>query len=277
MPAPQASASLLPGGEGRHYAQIKAAIPESLISASPALRAAITQAKPEIPAWYAATTPAQKAALQNLLEASIKSHTALEQATGKVQEVNAFARPLLEAALKNAGFELDVNQVHLRLYVPVEGLATGYRTKTLSLLQAALNNFEARETRAGFFDSASGFITAPGADGRFERHTTTLTIEAFARLCRDLDLGRLYQNTSPPTCCPCKPCPGTCCVNALSPGKRTPSEPPPTWRCSKVIFAATTTRYCCASPMASDASSTKASRSGTAGPVSWNCKCTAAS
>lgn len=193
MPAPQASASLLPGGEGRHYAQIKAAIPESLISASPALRAAITQAKPEIPAWYAATTPAQKAALQNLLEASIKSHTALEQATGKVQEVNAFARPLLEAALKTAGFELDVNQVHLRLYVPVEGLATGYRTKTLSLLQAALNNFEARETRAGFFDSASGFITAPGADGRFERHTTTLTIEAFARLCRDLDLGRLYQ------------------------------------------------------------------------------------
>ncbi|WEL86944.1 hypothetical protein P0D90_24680 [Pseudomonas sp. CBSPCBW29] len=147
MPAPQASASLLPGGEGRHYAQIKAAIPESLISASPALRAAITQAKPEIPAWYAATTPAQKAALQNLLEASIKSHTALEQATGKVQEVNAFARPLLEAALKNAGFELDVNQVHLRLYVPVEGLATGYRTKTLSLLQAALNNFEARDPR----------------------------------------------------------------------------------------------------------------------------------
>lgn len=193
MPAPQASTSLLPGGEGRHYAQIKAAIPESLVSASPALRAAITQAKPEIPAWYAATTPAQKAALQNLLEASIKSHTALEQATGKVQEVNAFARPLLEAALKAAGFELGVNQVHLRLYVPVEGLATGYRTKTLSLLQAALNNFEARETRAGFFDSASGFITAPGADGRFERHTTTLTIETFARLCRDLDLGRLYQ------------------------------------------------------------------------------------
>jgi hypothetical protein len=193
MPAPQASASLLPGGEGRHYAQIKAAIPESLISASPALRAAITQAKPEIPAWYAATTPAQKAALQNLLEASIKSHTALEQATGKVQEVNAFARPLLEAALKAAGFELDVNQVHLRLYVPVEGLATGYRTKTLSLLQAALNNFEARETGAGFFSSDSGFITAPGADGRFERYTTTLTIEAFARLCRDLDLGRLYQ------------------------------------------------------------------------------------
>lgn len=193
MSAPQASAPLLPGSEGRHYAQIKAAIPESLISASPALRAAIRQARPEIPVWYAAATAEQRALLKNLSEASFKSNKALEQLTARVQEVNAFAQPLLEAALKAAGFELDVNQVHLRLYVPVEGLATGYRTKTLSLLQAALNNFEERETHAGFSDSASGFITAPGADGHFERYTTSLTIETFARLCRDLDLGKRYQ------------------------------------------------------------------------------------
>ncbi|WP_421552429.1 NEL-type E3 ubiquitin ligase domain-containing protein [Pseudomonas yamanorum] len=197
MSAPQASVPPLPGSEGRHFAQIKGAIPQSLISASPALRAAIRQAKPEIPAWYAAATPAQRAQLKSLLEASFKSRTAWEHVMGNVQEVNAFAQPLLEAALKAAGFALDVNQVHLRLYVPVEAalglVTTGYRTKTLSLLQAALNNFEEPETRAGFFNSASGFITAPDADGRFERYATALTIDAFARLCRALDLGQQYQ------------------------------------------------------------------------------------
>ncbi|WP_226475863.1 DUF6543 domain-containing protein [Pseudomonas sp. MWU16-30323] len=199
MPAPQAPAPLLPGSEGRHYEQIKAAIPQSLINASPSLRAAIRQVKAaEIPAWYSAISPAQKDQLKSLVEASFNSHAALEQSMHKVQEASAFGQPLLEAALREKGYVLDVNQTYVRLYNPVEdsfGRRTGgFKTQTFSLLQAALNNFEEPATRAGFFNSASGFITAPDAEGHFERHPTSLTVEVFAQLCRTLDLGSQYQD-----------------------------------------------------------------------------------
>ncbi|WP_294737368.1 DUF6543 domain-containing protein [uncultured Pseudomonas sp.] len=199
MPTAQTpdSGSPVPGVQGRHYEHIKAAIPQSLIRATPALRASVRQVKPAIPDWYAAAAPAQKIQLQTLLDASIRSHAALAQSMDKVQDVNDFARPLLTAALTAAGFPLDVDQTCLRLYVPTEdtfGVGSGgFKTKTFSLLQAALNNFEAPETRAGFFDSASGFITAPDANGHFERFNTTLKIEVFATLCRELDLGQQYQ------------------------------------------------------------------------------------
>jgi len=199
MPTAQTpdSGAPVPGVQGRHYQHIKAAIPQSLIHATPALRASVRQVKPAIPDWYAAAAPAQKSQLQTLLDASIRSHAALAQSMDKIQDVNDFARPLLAAALTAAGFPLDVDQTCLRLYVPTEdtfGVGSGgFKTKTFSLLQAALNNFEAPETRAGFFDSASGFITAPDANGHFERFNTTLKIEVFATLCRELDLGQQYQ------------------------------------------------------------------------------------
>ncbi|KNE88281.1 hypothetical protein PSTG_18319 [Puccinia striiformis f. sp. tritici PST-78] len=116
----------------------------------------------------------------------------------KIQTVVEFAQPLLETALKHAGHELDVEQTCLRLYVPVEdafGRRTGgFKSKTFSLLQAALNNFEEPEAAPGFFNSASGFITRPDDTlGHFERVTTALSIDAFATLCRELDLGRKYH------------------------------------------------------------------------------------
>ncbi|CAJ0570523.1 unnamed protein product, partial [Mesorhabditis spiculigera] len=166
MPTAQTpdSGAPVPGVQGRHYELIKAAIPQSLIHATPALRASVRQVKPAIPDC-------------------IQSHAALAQSMDKIQDVNDFARPLLAAALTAAGFPLDVDQTCLRLYVPTEdtfGVGSGgFKTKTFSLLQAALNNFEAPETRAGFFDSASGFITAPDANGHFERFNTTLKIEQY--------------------------------------------------------------------------------------------------
>src|SRR5690606_12566250 len=120
-----------------------------------------------------------------------------EKSFGIIQALDAFSQPLLVAALKAAGHELDVNQTYLRLYIPAEdafGVRTGgFKVKTLSLLQAALGNFGAREAAVDFFNSTSGFITAPDERGHFERHTTALKIHEFATLCRDLDLGAKYQ------------------------------------------------------------------------------------
>lgn len=199
MPDLQAIApsTLPPGEQGKHYALIKQAIPSCLVSSSPERRTALKQTPAIIPEWYSATSQAQKDQLNTLLESRCHSLNELEKSLSKVQALEAFAQPLLEAALKAAGHALDVNQTWLRLYVPVEdafGRKTGgVRGKTFSLLKAALGNFEARETKKDFFDSVSGFITQPDTLGHFERHATTLKIHEFAQLCRDLDLGRQYQ------------------------------------------------------------------------------------
>ncbi|RQO59108.1 DUF6543 domain-containing protein [Pseudomonas sp. KBW05] len=131
------------------------------------------------------------------MQARCESLNVMEKTLGNVQPVETFCQPLLEAALKDAGYPLNVNTTWLRLYSPVAdafGVKTGgFKSKTFSLLQAALNNFDAEESEAGYYNAASGFITEPDARGHFERHATTLKIETFTQLCRGLDLGARYQ------------------------------------------------------------------------------------
>jgi hypothetical protein len=199
MTASQVSAPVLTvaADQTPHYELIKTVFPPALVNATPALRQTLRGTKPVIPPWYEAATQEQKDQLKTCVDASLKSHTELEQAMSNLQDIDTFGEPLLVAALKAAGYELDVHTTCLRLYVPdteTFGVRTGYRTRTLSLMQAALNNFEANEAQAGFFNHLSGFITAPDARGHFERHATTLKIETFAQLCRDLDLGQQYQD-----------------------------------------------------------------------------------
>jgi hypothetical protein len=191
-------AQLPAGDQGQHYATLASLIPQALVNASPHNRAALRQLSPELPGWYISTTQQQKDTLKTFVDASWNSLNQWEAQMAKVQTVTAFAQPLLEAALKDAGYTLDVQQTYLLLYVPAEdafGRQTGgFKTKTFSLLQAALNNFEAPEAAPGFFNSASGFITRPDDDtGRFERVTTALPIDTFVTLCRELDLGGQYQ------------------------------------------------------------------------------------
>lgn len=190
--------ALPPGDQGRHYTILSAHIPQVLVRASAQNRTALRQLKPESPAWYSAATQEQKDTLKTFVDASWNSLNQWETQMAKIEAITAFAQPLLEAALKSAGHELDVHQTYLRLYVSAEddfGRRTGgFKTKTFSLLQAALNNFEAPEATAGFFNSASGFITRPDDTfGHFERVETSLSIDVFATLCRTLDLGGQYQ------------------------------------------------------------------------------------
>lgn len=186
-----------PGEQGQHYELIKQAIPTCQVNSSPSRRKALKDTPPAIPRWYDAASQARKDQLNVLLDARCDSLNELEKTFSHIRSEQAFAQPLLEAKLKAIGHELDVNQTWLRLYVPAEdafGVKTaGFKVKTFSLLHAALGNFERRETAQGYFDSASGFITAPDIRNHFERHTTTLKIHDFTQLCRDLDLGKQYQ------------------------------------------------------------------------------------
>ena len=140
---------LPPGDQGQHITTLVNHIPQVLVRASEQNRVALRQLKPELPAWYISATQAQKDTLKTFVDASWNSLNQWETQMAKIQTVVQFARPLLEAALKRAGHELDIEQTWLRLYVPVEdafGRRTGgFKSKTFSLLQAALNNFEEPE------------------------------------------------------------------------------------------------------------------------------------
>jgi hypothetical protein len=179
----------------RHYPFIKNSIPEWLISASATKRLSLKSVPRAIPGWYKTASTHQHRQLKVAMARSWESQNRVDRILEGVHDINRFAEPLLKAALKNTfGLELDVNKTYLRLYMP-KGVLRAYDIRTVSLLEAALHNFEHKETEEGFFDSASCFITNPSADGRFDilPIKNTIKIEAFTALCRALDIGGQYK------------------------------------------------------------------------------------
>ena len=170
-------------------------MPDWLAGLSSQQRTALVQACGSMPPGFAQAAAADRAYLKSALQATWTSRQKLEQVLARLQSIEAFAEPLLVAALeKRCNVTLDVRQTYLRLYIP-EGISVAYRSRTISLLDAALQNFEAKESRPGFFDDASCFITRPSATGQFDVRpmSDTLTVPVFVALCRELDIGGRYQ------------------------------------------------------------------------------------
>ncbi|WP_178113604.1 NEL-type E3 ubiquitin ligase domain-containing protein [Pseudomonas sp. ANT_H12B] len=133
--------------------------------------------------------------MKRAIEASWASQNESDKTLKKLQAIETFAEPLLVAALKDKyNITLNVRTTCLRLYCP-KGIVVGFDVRTLSLLEAALHNFEVKETRAGYFARASDFITQPSDTGQFDvvPIKDKLSVEAFAALCRELDIGARYQ------------------------------------------------------------------------------------
>ena len=194
---PDSSLIIQPARPGRHDAFLKRSFPQWLVDTSVERKTELKNTQPHIPDWYATATDSQKTQLKSLLEIRFASQNRLDNHLRALQTAQAFAQPLLEAALNSAGFTLPVNEVYLRLATPTVdafGVRSGaYSVRTLSLLQAALHNFEQPETQANYFAEESGFITPPDELGRYQPYSTSLKIETFTQLCRDLDIGAQYQ------------------------------------------------------------------------------------
>lgn len=189
--------------KGIHFDLIKNIIPGCLIGASPVRRKVLKDTKPDLPDWYEKCSTEEQKQLKQLLEADCHAQNEWEKFLGDVQNITAYAKPKLTAALAEAGVKLDVDTTWLRLYYPVEykffGLPTGvqtgdFRSRTFSLLQAALHNFEAFEAEAGYFDGESLFITEPDARGHFDViRPAPMKVETFVAICRKLDIGGQYE------------------------------------------------------------------------------------
>lgn len=186
------------GARGIHFETLKKAIPHVLIKASAKRRAELRETPPVLPAWFTKASSGQQQTLKDATEAL---HLRLNQRDAlfdKIESIDSFAKKLLEPELQKLDPGFDADNTCLRLYAPkslgIFGIKSEALTvKTLSLLQAALHNFEYDETRPGFYDASSCFISRPDANGHFEPIATPVSVDVFARLCRRLNIGEQYQ------------------------------------------------------------------------------------
>ncbi|MGF6140232.1 dermonecrotic toxin domain-containing protein [Pseudomonas laurylsulfatiphila] len=185
-----------------HYQHLMNVIPPWLRQSTPQRREALGNIKPGLPTRIRDASKDQHAELGRLITRQTTSQNRVDQALANLLNPAAFAEPLLKGALKTRfGLEVDVSKTFLRLYIPAHipwlRLKSGAaRTWTVSLLDAALHNFESAETEADAFEPASTYITAPSSAGLFSTLPQILAkmpIAAFTRLCRELDIGERYK------------------------------------------------------------------------------------
>lgn len=178
-----------------HQAFIRRSIPEWLQNAPRDRRELLKQTAGSMPDWYKSTSAADHLSLKQAVERSWRSQSRVDSLFEGLADVRKFSAPLLRNAIKNRfGIELDVEETFLRLYLP-KGLLTGYEVLTISLLDAALQNFEEKETEPHYYDKASCFISRPDSVGQFEilPSNSALNICDFISLCRQLDVGGQYN------------------------------------------------------------------------------------
>lgn len=151
-----------------------------------------------LPAWLLKASPTVLAALDTDLRALLSDQQNVETLMQKLQSPERFCATHLSAALtKKWSVAFDVH--YDALVLPgfdcgCEGTPTGTEgVETIpsirrNLLEAAMQNFTVDETEADGFPATSTVHIASTPKG-----LPDLTPEAFATLCRELDLGKRYQ------------------------------------------------------------------------------------
>lgn len=178
--------------KGAHYAHIRDALPQWLTQARPERADALKTATP---------SPFEHPALKSAIAEHWHRQNRLDQRLAGLNDVYAFAEPLLKNALREAYGDIDVRNTYLRVYVdPAKAwwalnVTAAQSSKTFSLLDAALYNFAADDA---FVDFA--FLGPQDARGQRDvlsmPHRTTgapLTAQGFKGICRRLNIGAQYQ------------------------------------------------------------------------------------
>ena len=149
--------------------------------------------KTQLPTWLAEAAADIRAALRDSLLKSNRSRHQLRAILERIQSPEAFALPLLEKALKseyltllNAKTSILVREWKASHLLGL--LHTHARTTEQSLLEAALQNFEASEAQDGGMDGGSGIFNQ-SPSGRID---TLQSPTLFADFCRRLNLGEKY-------------------------------------------------------------------------------------
>ena len=187
------------GQSSIHSELLEQKTPAWLINALPPRRAALKETGTLAADWYQRASVKQQQVLKNSFIASFTAQARLDKTMSTLADIDSFAGPILTKALKERfAIELDVNKTLLCLRRPLEIgdldiEVASFEVMKLSLLQAALHNFEAYECEEGAFHRKSGFLTETSTAGTYEVATLAMTVSQFLSLCRELDIGAQYQ------------------------------------------------------------------------------------
>ena len=200
----------------RHFNLVRSKIPPWLTNAAPHVHRALRQAGANRLSWYEQarqSMPHVTEALRQDFELHLAYQQELSEALKELPSLEAFAEPLLVAAIKaRFGLDVDVRKIWLfharRIQVdnsfvnasrdPLVEYQKSLRAATQTLLHAALQNFESWESEPLGMDldkrqKAAIYDRYP-LNG-LDMTATELAISPpdFAALCRELDLGGQYQ------------------------------------------------------------------------------------
>ncbi|VVM56793.1 hypothetical protein PS645_01048 [Pseudomonas fluorescens] len=185
--------------ESIHGEFLETAIPQWLIDASPQRRAALKKASTVMPQWYQNASAQQRKTLNASIKAGVTAQAQLDKTMASFKDVDAFAEPLLVKALKDQfGVEVDVKTTYLTLRRPLaisilEIEIASFEFLTLTMLQAALHNFEAWECKPDAYHKTSGFLLETTVADTYTAAHINLSVSQFLSLCRKLDIGARYQ------------------------------------------------------------------------------------
>ena len=200
---------------GIHHAFLKDRIPAWYTQASPRRQQELGQHGLQLPAWFREATPAARQALAARHDQYRGALNRIETTLGAIEDIAAFAEPLLKAAIKQRfNLELDVKQVYfarkfttrahsdVSAFLDADQASGGANDfyRGFSLLETALANFEPDEEHA-LPCADCQIITGWGsytdeAMPSFEvlaDERVAIAPHEFAQLCRTLDLGARYQ------------------------------------------------------------------------------------
>lgn len=192
---------VLPKQNIAHFDIIKNALPEWITLTSPNTLKQLRNVEPQLPEWFKKASAAQHKELRNAQRASWTKRNDVEKELNNILDVYSFAEPLLKRDLKQRyDIDIDVKEIFIHLYIPKTdyfGLPTEGATRwSVSVLDAALHNFEAFEGKSDAHFPESGFITRPDERGHYDRLgdlTRKLPIDQFINFCRELDIGARYD------------------------------------------------------------------------------------
>lgn len=142
-----------------------------------------------LPKAFSSASAEDQEAYRRALRVSKHARINLKERLKPLKGLSEFARPLLRQALDNRfgpGFEPETDTLfHPTL---LASGATGFATQ-LTLLEAALHNFERAESVSG------GFLSSASINkGSAGPHPKNIRPELFADLCRHLNIGNKYQD-----------------------------------------------------------------------------------
>lgn len=163
----------------------------------------------KLPGWLKTAQPGQRNAYMAALHQLAAASRGTAQTLSRLIAPADFARPLLIDALRTEyGLTIDVDAIHLvMIRLQQDWTSSRFIPRTLSLLEAALRNFDTREVEG--ISAERGWVILPKGAYRLARQpgseaetdqvyvyekgqVVPITPRAFMETCRALNLGQRY-------------------------------------------------------------------------------------